>query len=211
MDILAKCQAFAKTSALLAVLTVAGGCVYRFTNVVMKPPAGVYSVAIEAIYDTSREVIPHEYLWVELQRAFAASGKVRVTSQKNADALVRAHITSASIESSGSTEKGGGGLGRDTQLKRGEDPPFPSHFRNLNVSGRFAENVAMSFSVTVEIWDLNKRKLIKSGSYSGGAATLSHRGTSQQAQFIVLEEALQNNFKVAARGIADRVVNDFLL
>jgi len=209
MMILARMRTRVNPRAKIAVLCwLATACTYRFTNVAMRPPPGVYSVAIEAVYDTSREVIPHEYLWVELQRAFAASGKVRLTSQKYADALVRAHITDASIGSTGNV----GGLGkRDPRFNRGQSPPLPSHFRDLSVAGRSADKGSINFNVRVEIWDLNNKKIIKTGNYSGGGQVRSFGATSAHGQYLVYEEALQNKFKAAAEAIAQRVVSDFLL
>src|SRR4051794_6895040 len=87
---------------LTAVLaTLLSACAYRFTSEHTAPPAGVRTIAIEAIYDASREVIPRELLWESLQNAFAADGHIKLAPQSRADALLRAHIKEAGINSAG--------------------------------------------------------------------------------------------------------------
>ena len=46
----------------LCVISIAG-CAYRFTNKHIVTPEGIKTIAVEAIYDTGREVIRHELLW----------------------------------------------------------------------------------------------------------------------------------------------------
>lgn len=193
---------------LIALAFSSSACVYRFTNKAMRAPPGIGAVAIEAIYDTSREVIPHEHLWSELQRAFATSGKVRVTNQKDADALIRAHIHKAAGSQSGNIIIDNK---RDPTFQRGKDPPVASLFRDMTVANRYADRISVSFSVKIEVWNLKTKKIIRENVYFGGASANSFRQTSGQHQYIMFEETIDSSYKSSMRSIAEQVVNDFYL
>ena len=143
------------------------GCAYRFTNQYVSPPAGVRTIAVEAIYDTSREVLPHEMLWESLQQAFAKDGHLRLTSHSDADALVRAHVKS------GSVLPAGGNIANDlnptdsttkvkdpTAFSTTAPPPVPSQFRRLTQAGEYRDKAAVNTVVEVEVWNLNTRALL---------------------------------------------------
>src|SRR5690606_27855960 len=85
-----------------AIFFLATSCASRFTNEHVVKPEGIQTIAVEAVFDTSREVLPHEAFWGSLQTAFAANGHLQVVPQSDADALVRAHVKSAAIRHIGS-------------------------------------------------------------------------------------------------------------
>src|SRR3989338_6044213 len=73
-------------------------CTYRFSNLYLQPPKGIHTLYIESIFDSSREVVPHEILWEKIQKAFALNGKLVLTPKVEADAYLRAHITNPVVK-----------------------------------------------------------------------------------------------------------------
>jgi len=199
----------------LFVLTMASGCAYRFTNNYVKPPDGIRTVAIEAVYDTSREVVPHEELWGALQQAFARDGHLRVVPQKDADALVRARLKSASSYPIGDA------LGR----KEDKEPSFPSgipqrledvesKLRDLAVAGRYTEKESLAISVYVEVYDLRNQSVLMSKTYDGSAEFQSHRPrfrVPEENAYLTFSEVFEYKFRGISLDIAQAVVNDFLI
>src|SRR5690606_35219325 len=131
MFILPKSRLFAP-GLLLPIWLLLGGCAYRFTNTAMKAPMGIQTIAVEAIYDTSREIFPHEELWSALQREIARNGRLMLTSQEEADALMVVTITNARVSPQGSPSKEA--LSKDP-LITDTDKGNPSQFRNLRRAG----------------------------------------------------------------------------
>jgi hypothetical protein len=195
-----------------AMLTTLSGCVYRFTNQHIVLPPGIRTIAIEAVYDTSREVLPHDLLWEALQEAFAADGHLRVVSQGRADALVRAHITRASDGPTGSAESKG-------SLKDSKgiaiDQLQPSDFRLLPEAGEFTTKQELSISVEVEVIDLRSRESLFNKSYQSLRTFRSFRSETSVAQrkshFLFFEEARAAKFSEMSKDIAKAVVRDFLV
>lgn len=184
-------------------LLLLNGCAYRFTNLAVRPPAGIRSVAIEAVYDTSREVLPHEQLWEALQRAFTENGKLLVTSQAKADALLRVHLVNAYVSPT-DTPDPGDGLERDY-------PPQLSGVRTLTKAGRWTTKEAIGYTVQVELWDLRKRQLLFQRAYTGGdtfASVLAPGQVQPSMQYLLYEESLNTKFRAIARTISAKVVED---
>lgn len=188
-----------------------GGCVYRFTNVVMKPPEGIRSIAIEAIYDTSQEVLPHELLWEALHRAFAENGHLRLTSRDKADALLRAHLTTASIGPTGAPDEGNNQ--KDPEVTPWKKPD-PTSFKNLSRAGKWATLEQIVFQVDIEITDLDSRKTIFKSTYSTSGTVKSHRSIDVgqiNTHFLLFEEGINSRFKELATSISKKVVSDVML
>ena len=172
------------------------------------------SIAIEAVYDTSREVLPHEIFWEALQTAFAKNGRLLVTDAKRADGLVRAHITAGYIQPAGTPERETGD--KDPKITRSEKPR-PEEFRNLTRSGSWTTTESLGFTVTIELWDLRTRKMISqkhytgAGSYKSVLAETGSSGVQKSMQYLIYEESLQTQFKKISQQIADKAVSDVFL
>lgn len=179
----------------------------------MKSPAGLRNLAIEAVYDTGEEVLPHHLLWGELFRSFVARGKMRITSVDDADLLVRAHIFKS--------ESLPGNLRRDTVIKdkfHGNDifktTSVQSQFKNLLRAGSWTTSQSLSMKVNIEVWNLKTHQKIFERSYDGGGGFLSFRANSStniMSQFLQAEESRYNSFRQTSRMIAEKVVSDLLL
>ena len=196
-------------------------CAYRFTNQHVSPPPGVRTIAVEAIYDTSREVLPHEMLWESLQTAFASDGHLRLTSQGGADALVRAHIKSASVIPAG------GNIANDlnvsdqtTKIKDPKPfsltspPPLPNQFRRLTQAGEYQDKATISTVVEVEVWNLNTRALLFKKTYpTSGTFQALHASASTTANnnHLRFDEAGRASFKTISDGVASDVVHGLML
>jgi hypothetical protein len=221
LDSSSNLSAMAVLSALLWTLVIGvlggslGGCAYRFTNRAITRPEGVRSVAVEAVYDTSREVLPHEFLWQELQRAFAAEGHLKVVPQSSADALVRAHIRSASLSAVGTNTQNG--PERDPDATSREVPPQPNEFRTLTQAGEYRNKEQLDARVEVEVWSLRTRTLLLSRTYPLSEkfqaihADKSGRFTTRANDYLRFEEATEARFKAMAERISRQVVQDLLI
>jgi len=189
-----------------------GGCAYHFTNSHVSPPTGVHSIAVEAIYDTSREVLPHELLWQSLQNAFASDGHLRLVPVSEADALVRAHIKSASVAPDGAEFENG--PVNDPEVFKGDSPPPPSSFKKLPETGKYRDKGLISLVVEVEVWNLNTRTLLMRRSYpvaAGFQAVHAPSITQTANDFLRYDESEQAAFAGLSDSIARSVVRDLLV
>lgn len=192
------------------------GCAYRFTNKHVVRPEGIESIAVEAIYDTSREVLPHELLWESLQNAFAADGHLKLAPQSSADALVRAHLRSASIAAAGTEAKRKSNeADGDPNPFRGDSVPKPDEFRELAKANSIRDQATMSLVVDVEVWSLRTRTLLLKRSYpvSGSFRTVysSLPSGSIPNDHLRFAEATNAEFKLLSDNIARGVLRDLLV
>lgn len=192
------------------------GCTYRFTNDSIVKPQGVRTIAVEAVYDTSREVIPHEILWESLQLAIAADGHLRLVGQSEADALMRAHIKSAAITADGGEQNSGAKKDPKPYADESLVPP-PNEFPNLALSGRYRDSARVSYETQIEVFHLHTRELLFKQTYSGSEMfravhqTASRQFTVPENDFLRFEEAANAKFKEISKSIARQAVRDFLL
>lgn len=187
-------------------------CTYRFTNVHIAVPRGIQTIAIENIYDTSGEVIPHYLLWESLQREFAKDGHLRLVSQGRADAVLVAHISEATVRPIGNS------LETEPDKDIGVDqspPPHPSSFRTLAQAGEFTRRDQLDFRVNIQIVELYSRDVIFQKSYSGSRQFRTARSEQSVAEkkshFLLYEEALRAKFGEISNSIASNVVRDFIV
>ena len=186
-------------------------CSYRFTNLHSRAPKGVQNIAIEAVYDTSREVLPHDRLWESLQRAFAANGKLKVTSSDHSDAIVRAQITRASVTPYGdSTEFDK--IEKDPKAFDSNQPPSIDSYKKLHIARSIKGKELLAMAVTVEIWNLNTKTLLFKRSYPVSKTYRAVSGTTTaENAFLRSEEDLASAFHGQSDSIAAKVVQDFLV
>lgn len=191
------------------------GCAYRFTNTYAAPPVGVRTIAIEAIYDTSREVLPHEILWQELQKAFAANGRLVVVSQGRADALVRAHIRSAQMIPSGDEQPVTATGSEEPQVYNTDNPasPFDPKFQPLTRGANSRNDEVITLSVDVEVLNLTTHQILLTRNYpvSGAYRVQGATGDIPKENFFVRsDESLGYRFAALSQDIANRVVLELM-
>ena len=186
-------------------------CVYRFTNLHMKAPEGAKTIAIEAVYDTGKTVLPHEILWEELQKQFAINGKLKLAPASEADLYLRAHIMRSSISPT-STEKV-----RTTEpdsFYSSGSPPMPwrpQEYPNYNVASSYSKTETLSLSLEVEVWNLHTRKKIFRDVYSGGETWTVYDGSlPPEFAFLKAEESFEEAFEGLSFGLARAIVRDVL-
>ena len=189
------------------------GCIYKFSNKDLKTPEGVRTVAVEAVFDTSREVVHHEHLWSELQKAFASDGHLKVVQIGKADALVRAHLKKVIVTPDGETFING--VEKDPGVfKRGEPVP-PADFKVLTQAGKVRNKASISTVVDVEVWNLWTKTLIMKRSYSYAdslqAIHATNNITTKGNDFLRLEESLDAKFHEISKKVANQVVRDLLI
>lgn len=187
------------------------GCVYRFSNTAMRPPVGVRTIAVEAVYDVSREVIPHELLWSAVQRELARSGRLMVTNQDEADAIMLITLNKASVNPTGTPSREP--ISRDPAVTETQKPA-PQEFRNLKRAGNRTTDEAVNMAINVEVHDLKTRAVLFNRSYSAGTTFKSLRSetiTPVSSAFLNYEEALQAKVKELSEQLASRIVADFLM
>ncbi len=207
---------------LSAMILVAGltGCAYRFTNTQKRTPRGVKSVAVEAVYDTSREVLPHEALWLSLQQAIVSDGHLILVPVNEADALLRVHLKSARVDPTGSD------LQNDLSAKNTKKekdpkafsygaPPLPNEFRNLTQTGQYRDKATISATVTVEMIHLVTHKTLLQKTYplstTFQAVHAASGITTKENDYLRFDEAERASFKSASDGLARQVLSDILI
>ncbi len=209
--ILPKAMRRLKMGGFCLLLLVLQGCVYRFSNTAMRPPVGVRTIAVEAVYDVSREVIPHELLWSSVQRELVRSGRLMVTSQDEADAIMLITLSKASVNPTGTPSREP--ISRDPEVTETQKPE-PQEFRNLKRAGNRTTDEAVNMAITVEVHDLKTRAILFNRSYSAGTTFKSLRSeaiTPASSAFLNYEEALQAKVKELSDQLASRIVADFLM
>jgi hypothetical protein len=192
-------------------------CAYQFTNSHIIRPEGIETIAIEAVYDTSREVIPHEILWSELQSAFAVDGHLRLAPRQTADALLRAHIKAAQISARGSIESQDVD-DKDPKFEYGEIPPGPDKFRRLTQAGEIRDGAQLALVVEVEVVSLRTKELLLRRNY---AFSRNFRAVHAQSDdtavttvgndFLRYEEAIEVKMQEIAQDLSRNVVKDLLV
>ncbi len=189
-------------------------CTYRLTNLHTSSPDNISTVFVEAVYDTGAEIVPHEQLWDELQRALAANGQIAVVPSKQADAILRAQIVTTQIGKAG--ERKVTQTNRKTRepdyFKGQTPPPAPGQLRNLSVADDYYMKTRWQSTVRVELWDLRKQKLLLQREYPISGEILANRGdVAAQLHHLRHEESYNASFGNAARMVAEKVVTDILI
>jgi hypothetical protein len=199
--------------ALAAVVSsvVSAGCAYRFSNKNLQTPEGIRTIAVEAVFDTSREVLHHEHLWSEIQKALATDGHLRLVPVSKADALVRAHIRAANFVPSGDTLKNG--PEDDPKVLDREAPEAPTDFKVLTQAGKYRDKAVISTVVEVEVWNLRTRTLIVKRTYGvqDSLQTIHASITPKGNDFLRLEEATDAKFHALTRNVAQQLVRDLFI
>ena len=190
----------------------ATGCAYRFTNMYVEQPKNIKSIAIEAIYDTSREVLPHEIIWEEIQQAFARDGHLKVASRKNADALLRVHITKAGVGPTGEiyTTKP---TAEDPKEFDKKDPPSFNQFRRLPYAGEARQKMTLIIAMQVEVWHLESKELLLERTYNLTESFRAVRptGLPDATGFLRTEESMNADVASISRAAAESIVQDLLI
>ncbi len=205
-----------KLALLLYCLTSSLSCAYQFSHLqVMKYP--FRSIAVEGIYDTTSEVLPHEIMWSEMQRAFIRDGRLMLTSPDQADALVTLHLKEASLSPAGTIvdldrSSNGGSIRKDPSVFKGKEPPIFDEIKNLTRAGEVADKQAISASVNVKIWDLHKQTVVLNRDYALSELFMSADNVGDPMnEFLNHEEKLSSDFKRMSQRLASRVLQDFFI
>jgi hypothetical protein len=189
-------------------------CAYRFTNTHVTPPEGIQSISVEAVFDTSREVLAHELLWESIQAAIIKDGNLKLTNRSQADAILRVHIKKAHISPSGQSRNNGAGAdGRDPRVFDYNTPPHPNQMRPLTQAGRFKDSATMKFVVKAEVVSLRTKSVLlkKNYSMSTGRYYATYQGNSKNNWFLRYVEAGDAAFEKASRKLASKIVQDLMV
>lgn len=189
------------------------GCAYRFTNLRFSPPAGVKKIAVEALYDVSREVLPHDILWVELQREIAKTGKVVVGSVQNSEAIMRVKLAGAGLTPVDSVP-----IQSATRYPQLKDP-LPTTLEQLDKADildmakatKRGSKEALAIALEVEVWSLTSRKLLFKRRYAGSGEVESVTLDANGSGYLKYEEKIARRFQQLAKTLSRKIVSDFLL
>lgn len=202
-----------KILSLIAIFLVQAGCVYRFTNLHLNTPENIRTIAVEAIYDSSKEILPHDILWHEVQRAIAADGHMIVTTPASADAILTVKIKNARFAPTGTVVKPQA-ITEDPPAISPDDGAIPSYksFQTLTEAVEIMPSTSMVIEVHVELWHLEKKKLLFEKQYVQSETFLSVRpSTSPRNNFLRENEAFRSDFERMSRLISESLVNDLLV
>jgi hypothetical protein len=208
------CRASLCLTVILCLSIFLSNCAYRLTNLHSSTPGNIRTIFVEAVYDTGAEIVPHEQLWDELQRALAANGQIILAPATTADAILRAQIISTKFAKSG--ERRVSQVNRKTRepdyFKGQTSPPTPGQLRDLSVADDYYMKTTWQSNVRVELWDLRNRKLLLQREYPLSGEVLANRGdVAPQLHHLRHEESYNVSFANAARIVAEKVVTDILI
>lgn len=195
----------------MVLLFTIAGCAYRYSNTAIRNPLGIQTLAVEAVWDESREVIPHEELWTAVQREVIKNGRVTLTNQDEADALMVIRVTGAKVSPIGTPSQES--LSKDlpdSETEKGQ----PNQYRNLKKAGTYTTDEGITLSVQVNVYDLKSRAVLFNREYSSGVAFKSLRPTEltpTESIYLHYEEALDARFKDVSESLASSIVSDFLM
>ena len=191
------------------VITTAG-CAYRFSNENAIRPAGARTIAIEAVYDTSNDVLPHQILWEELQRSVGLRSKMVLTTPEEADTLLRAQIVGSGYSPQYITRS------EVTKDPKGDDlfeADPRSQLKNLTRAGAWTTHQQVKINVLVDLWDLRKGRKIFEKTYAMSSQFLALRAensTNITAQYLAYDEAFHRQFREMSRSVANSVAADLI-
>ncbi len=184
-------------------------CSYRFTNLHLGPPKGIHSIAIEAIFDSSKTPIPHEILWASLQKQFAIDGRLKVTSAERADVYLRAHISKSTVTQDG-VQNYYEGRDPTTIIDHG-NARNPQDFQNLNRAKKFATHATITIEMDVEFWNLRTKEVLYKKSYvMGKRYEIFDARVPFDNQFLQAHETQALTFEQLSDTLAKAIVFDFL-
>ena len=135
----------------------------------------------------------------------------RLTSRKNADAILTIKIMAGDIRPTGTASIEAITDSPDAGSSNYYDP---NAYPNLKKAGRWTIWENVSFTVLAEVHDLRTRKIIFSKKYPQSLNLHSIRSsppTEAKANYIMYEEAIQATFKKLSRSISQQIVRDFLI
>lgn len=193
---------------LLALLFFYPACTYRFTNSERSLQTSARSVAVEGIFDTTRHTFPKDILWREIQRAFASTGKIRLTSAEDAEVLIRIHLTDAKFIPNPGTY--------NTNVKEPENPytvspTSPNSYPLLNKSDdSYSTGETVNYEFQVEAWKLGSGQQIFQKSYRHSFSYQLAGRKEQISVTTVSKENMEATLTDSAQSIARSVYLDVL-
>ena len=190
------------------------GCHYRFSNRHLSPPKGIQRIAVETIYDTSEHVIPHEILWMQLQKQLIIDGRLDVCRARNADAYLRAHIVSfqRTLENPHISQRSEPYPYFPVDPNQQNLHPHPlEKFPNLRAADHFAKNEHLHLCIDVEIWNLRTHRNIFQRYYCSQEAFPMFCPESPTSETLLkYDERFQDTFTKICERIASDTVRDFM-
>lgn len=202
-------QATAYPLLLLAGLLTLGGCAYRFTNSAQTLAVSKKSVAIEGIFDTTRQTLAHDILWRALQKSFAGTGKLRLLPAESADVLIRVHLNDLSLNPSA------GNLNDEAidpvNPYSGETLAPTAALPTLNSSpDSHSLSETLKFQFLVEAWDLQSGQKLFAKSYKDSFSYAVAEAAHLRRATLASKENIETKLAQSAETLARTVYLDLL-
>ncbi len=198
---------------LFLLLLVLSNCAYRFSNLHIVRPGNIRSLAVEAVYDTSKMPIPHEVLWSNLQQAVAANGHLQLVSAGEADAILRVHIQNAATRSSGVTTSSYQDVEEPVIPSSGTEPLGFSNFKDLTTARAFYPKATNFLTARAEVWHLASKELLLDRVYvlsqEFDAVRTGIVGVNNN--FPRFHETQAQSFNQISKDLATKIVDDLLV
>jgi hypothetical protein len=194
--------------ALLGLCIVTQSCAYRFTNNYISRPNGMRTIAFESIYDTGKSPLPHEVLWEAVQREFARTNYLTVTSRERADGIVRIHILDSSYGPTGETTINEPKT--DPETFKGGLPPRPRDFKQLTLPREYASHEFVNFTVRIELYNLKTAELVFTKDYAD-SARFEEFFAPMDDSFLHRQERLRLSVQNMSNRIAKLAVRDIFI
>lgn len=191
-------------------------CAYRFTNLYLNPPPHLRSIAVEAVYDTTRMVLPHEILWENLQRAAAADGHFTLAPPEGADLYLRAHLHKGERRLIDVYKAILPREPEDIMSPAFVDPIRPSVFglaNNLQLATEISHRELIRMRIRVEVWHIATQSLVFSRDYPI-EEVLKVQGIDTDGvanRHLHSEEVFEIRFDEVTQGISTTAIRDLLI
>lgn len=193
-------------------IIVVNSCSYRFVNISLNSNFKPKAICVEGIYDTSKEVIPHELLWKSLQKKLIQSGGFYLTNCKEADFILKAHIIDAQIIPYGSPRVYGP-LQDPSNVKINDEQINFNDFRILTKAGSYTIRENVNVNVKIEVINLYNKNIILNKNYTANNIFWSARSDAhieRKAHFLLYEESLNYSFKKLSDTISQNIIKDLI-
>ena len=188
-------------------------CAYRFSNLYVVRPGNIRSIAVEAIYDTSKMPIPHEMIWSNLQQAIAVNGHLKLVPASEADAILRIQVQNSATRPSGVTTSTYQDLEEQVIPPSGSEPLGFTNFKDLTTARAFYPKATNYLTIRAEVWHLTRKELLLERVYVIAQEFDAVRTGSVgfNNNFLRFHETQILSFSQMSKDIATKIVDDLLV
>lgn len=200
-----------KTLLICMLLLASAACSYRFSNLRTQNTYGVETIYVKQVFDTSKEVIPAQEVWVSMQKAFSKISPIQLTEIKKADAILTIHLYETSLNPTGTIVNNDISFSEDDPNIDSQNIPSFKEFKFLKRAGEYSDKTTINSKALVTIYKTSDKQKIFEQRYDLNEVFLSTEARGDiNSEYLNFEEKVQADFKNLSDTLAERVVQDFV-